>query len=156
MNKGRKKKNPVRGKMVESNAIELAKLIDELRSGETETEENKVKKQDGITSRRSRDKMLTREHKARKGLHLQQAIGDEEVELRRRRGWSWPALLHRPHLHEIWILDDLKGALLVRIGVGAVSLLGSSDHGRRKRRSEAWKRKLWGNQTAATAAEAKS
>src|SRR5919198_1334828 len=101
MNKGRKEKNPVRGKMMESNAIELAKLVDKLRRRETKTGKNKMKKQDGMTRRRSWNKMLTQKHEARESLHLQQAIGNKEVELRRRRGRSRPVLLHRPHLDEI-------------------------------------------------------
>ena len=76
--------------------------------------------------------MFTWKDETRESLHLQQAIGDKEVELHRHRSRSRPALLHCPHLHEIWILNDLKGALLIRIRVGACSSFGSSDHGRRK------------------------
>ena len=43
VNKGRKEKNPIRGEVMESNAIELAKLIDELGRGETETGKNEMK-----------------------------------------------------------------------------------------------------------------
>ena len=121
---------------MESNAIELAKLIKKSRGGEAKAGENEVEEHNGMIRRRSRNKMFTWKDEARESLHLQQAIGNKEVELHRRRGRSRPVLLHRPHLDEIWILNDFKGALLVRIRMGTRSFFGSSDHGRRKEKKQ--------------------
>ena len=89
-------------------------------------------KHDSMRGRRSRDDMLPRKDVPEKHLHLKQAKGDEEVQLRLSSGWSGPLLLHLPYLHEICVLDDFKGALLIRIRMGTRSSFGSSDHGRRK------------------------
>ena len=70
----RKKDNPVRGKMMQFNLVELEELKKEVGQGETEPRPNKMHKENGLVERRRRNLMFTWQFKTRKILLLEKPV----------------------------------------------------------------------------------
>jgi len=84
MHEGRKKKNPVRGKMMDLNPIGSKKLKQEIRRGITEPRPHKRNKKNRLIRSGRRDIVLTRTREIRETFLLKKAMSNKQIQLRLR------------------------------------------------------------------------
>ena len=85
MCKGRKKNNPIRGKMVKLDLIKLKKLKKEVRRGKAEPRPHKRNKKNRLVWSGRRNYVFTWEFETRKKLLLDQAMSNQQVQFHRLR-----------------------------------------------------------------------
>ena len=81
MHEGRKKKNPVRGKMMDLNPIRSKKLKQEIGRGITEPRPHKRNKKNRLIQSGRRDIMLTRTREIRETFLLKKAMSNNQIQL---------------------------------------------------------------------------
>jgi len=79
VSKNRKKKNPVRGKMVNLNPIGLKKLKKKVGRRITEPRPHKRDKKNRLIGRRRWNLMLTRPQEIGERLSLKEPVGDKQI-----------------------------------------------------------------------------
>ena len=109
MNKDRKMKDNIGGKMVQGNPKIIKESMEEGRSGKAESSTDKGDKEDDLTRTGSRDPMLTWSSPFSKILALDQAVADKLAKLLFGCCRIRPNLLGSPHGHELLVLDQRKG-----------------------------------------------
>ena len=109
MNKDRKMKDNIGGKMVQGNPKIIKESMEEGRSGKAESSTDKGDKEDDLTRTWSRDPMLAWSSPFSNVLALDQAIANKLAKLVFGCCWSRPNLLGSPHGHELLVLDQRKG-----------------------------------------------
>ena len=113
MCKGRKKNNPIRGKMVKLDLIKLKKLKKEVGRRKTEPRPHKGNKKNRLVWSGRRNYVFTWEFETRKELLLDQAMRNQQVQFRRLRRWLGELLLHPPHDNKIQVLNLLQSLFFV-------------------------------------------
>ena len=108
MNKDRKMKDNIGGKMVQGNPKIIKESMEEGRSGKAEPSMDKGDKEDDLTRTWSRDPMLAWSPPFSNVLTLDQTIADKLTKLVFSRCRSRPSLLCNPHGHELFVLDHRK------------------------------------------------
>ena len=108
MNKDKKMKDSIGGKMVQSNPKIIKESMEEGRSGKAESSTDKGDKEDDLTSTGSRDSMLAWSSPFSKVLALDQAVADKLAKLLFSCCRSRPNLLGSPHGHKLLVLDQRK------------------------------------------------
>jgi hypothetical protein len=81
MHKCRKKKNPVRGKMMDLNPIGSKKLKQEIRRGKTEPCPNERNKKNRLIRSGRRDIVLTRTIEIKETFLLKKAMSNKQIQL---------------------------------------------------------------------------
>ena len=109
MNKHRKMKDNIGGKMVQSNPKIIKESMEEGRSGKAESSTDKGDKEDNLTRTWSRDPMLAWSSPFNNVLALDQAVAGKLAKLVFGYCWGRPNLLGSPHGHELLVLDQRKG-----------------------------------------------
>ena len=109
MNKDRKMKDIIGGKMVQGNPKIIKESMEEGRSGKAKSSTDKGDKEDDLTRTWSRDWMLAWSSPFSNVLALDQAITDKLAELVFGCCRSQPNLLGSPHGHELLVLDHGEG-----------------------------------------------
>ena len=113
MHEGRKKKNPIRGKMMDLNPIGSKKLKQEIEQGITEPGPHKRNKKNRLIRSGRRDIVLTRTREIRETFLLKKAMSNKKIQLRLRSRWLGELPLHFPHRNKFGVLDHLERRLLV-------------------------------------------
>jgi hypothetical protein len=116
VNKNRKMKNPVRGKMVQGDGKIMKETMKKGRSRQAKTRANKRKEEDDITRIDIRYPVLAEYTPAREVLRLDQILSLQLFDLILSRAWSRPDLLRYSHHHELRIVDGAQSRILISLG----------------------------------------
>ena len=115
MNRNRKMKNPVRGKMVQGDREIMKETVKKGRSRQAKTRANKGKEKDDITRINIRCPMLGGYMPARENLSLDQTLSLQLLNLILSGAWGGLDLHGCPHRHELWIVDGAQSGLLISL-----------------------------------------
>ena len=116
MNKDRKMKNNIGGKMVQSNPKIIKESMEEGRSGKAESSTDKGDKEDDLTRTWSRDPMLAWSSPFSNVLALDQTITDKLTQLIFSCSQSRLDLLSSPHGHKFLIFNNRERCFLIDKG----------------------------------------